>query len=250
MSFITAIYHHQYDHWILNHKVTFDGVTKTMFINSGVTEINVEIDLYSDWKEWVSLRDHTKFDFAMRNVGGDPLPGGQFLGGTFFLSNGWRILLDHGVNFTGNLYTDEGDSPFMVSNGVQLSTSTVSNLIDRIGVPTGTEIASDVRTELTVELANMDTTVSSRASQTSVDAVDILLNTVDGKVDIVTVDIGNILTMVDLINKFGKNRTKLDPTAFTLTIFDSDNTTILHVFDLKDENGIGTVSRIFERIPQ
>lgn len=117
--------------WELNQKVMFDGPTKTIVISPSVDVIDIGVDLYSAWKDWALLRDNLKFLQAMRSTGGDPLPGNLKLGATYFLVNGWRILLDHGVSFLGNMYTEEGDSPFIVADGVQLGSTTVSNLVDR-----------------------------------------------------------------------------------------------------------------------
>jgi hypothetical protein len=91
-------------------------------------------DFDSAWKDWKFLRDHLKFPSAMRSTGGDPLPGGDFLGGTFFLQNGWRILVKQGpdnISVVGNIYTEEGDAAFVTESGVQLLTARVSNLIDK-----------------------------------------------------------------------------------------------------------------------
>lgn len=119
------------DYWELRHKVTFDGENRLIYVNEGETQIDVEQDLYSDWKEWAYIRDNLKWISAMRTVGGDATPTG-FLGATFFLINGWRIVIQFGVNFTGNLYSDDYDSPFITETGVQLATQTVSNLIDKV----------------------------------------------------------------------------------------------------------------------
>lgn len=131
--------HHTYgnfwDLWLLYHKAIFDGVAKLIYIAPGVTEINVQVDLYSDWKEWALIYQNPQYLAAMRAVGGDPLPGGVVLGNTFFLINGWRIVLNHGVRFVGNLYTEEGDSPFITVDGVEIAISEVSNLVDRVDVP-------------------------------------------------------------------------------------------------------------------
>lgn len=119
------------DYWELRHKVTFDGENRLIYINEGETEIDVEQDLYSDWKEWASIRDNLKWVAAMRTVGGDATPTGA-LGATFFLINGWQIIIQFGVNFTGNLYSDDFPTPFVTESGVQLATQTVSNLIDKV----------------------------------------------------------------------------------------------------------------------
>ena len=56
--------------------------------------------------------------------------------------------------------------------------------------------------------------------------------------------------LLKLLVKFEENRTRIDPTAKTLTIFDDDGTTPLHVFDLKDASGSASVTEVCERDPQ
>lgn len=126
-----------WDEWNNPQKITFDGPNKLMLINYGVTELNVEVDFYSDWKEWSTLYDHGKFLPAMRSVGGDPTTGGRALGATFFLMNGWRVRTwngDHRLTVTGNLYTEEGEPPFIPVTGpyTTIIESNVSNLVDRL----------------------------------------------------------------------------------------------------------------------
>lgn len=120
-----------WDLWELGHKVTFDGLNKLITVAIDVTEIDIRIDLYSAWKEWTIVQSavNLKWAAAFRSTGGDPLPGDEFLGRTFFLINGWRIVLDHGINFVGNLFTEEGEPPFVTNNGVPFATSTVSTLV-------------------------------------------------------------------------------------------------------------------------
>ncbi len=60
----------------------------------------------------------------------------------------------------------------------------------------------------------------------------------------------NILAAVVEMLKYSKNRTYIDPIAYTLTIYEDDDTTVLRVFDLKDENGVASITSIFERLPQ
>jgi len=123
--------------WLNPQRVTFDGPNRLMLVNEGVMDIDVEVDLYSDWKEWVTVRDHGKFPPAMRTVGGDPTSGGRALGATFFLMNGWRVRTwegDHRLTVNGNLYTEEGEPPFVPVRGphTTIIESNVSNLVDRL----------------------------------------------------------------------------------------------------------------------
>ena len=65
-------------------KVIFSGESKHIIVKSGVTEIDVQVDLYSDWKEWVVESDNSKYLQAFRTFGGDPTITGQFAPRYFF----------------------------------------------------------------------------------------------------------------------------------------------------------------------
>jgi hypothetical protein len=130
-------------------KVSFDGPNRLMVVNPGTLELDVETDIYSDWKEWTLIGDNGKYLPAMRTVGGDPTTAGLALGATFFLINGWRIRSwegDHRLQVAGNLYTEEGDSPYIPVLGAYTVTieSRISNLIDGLSrineLPTVDEI--------------------------------------------------------------------------------------------------------------
>ncbi|KKM65867.1 hypothetical protein LCGC14_1486970 [marine sediment metagenome] len=117
-------------------KFTFDGVNKLFIADPGITEFDIQQDLYSDWKEELLLPGNLKYAQALRTVGGDPVTAERDLGDTYFLLNGWRIRpqeADHRLEAEGNLYTD----PFGFSAYVQVTgtfnvmvESTVSNLVD------------------------------------------------------------------------------------------------------------------------
>lgn len=123
-------------------KVTFDGINRLIIINFGETSIDVAIDIYGDWKEWVLQNDNSKYTVAISAIGGDPIGGGRFLGSTFFLENGWKIRPyegNHVLTITGNLYTRDGSSPFVPTLGTYnvLTSMQVSNLIDTISTSGG-----------------------------------------------------------------------------------------------------------------
>lgn len=134
------------DYWLLFLKVSFDGATKLITVNDNETVIDVKEDLYSAWKNWMGTRDNLKYINAMRTVGGDPTTAGEFLGATFFVTNGWRIVLTAGVTIEGNLFSDDFDTPFTTAEGVVIAYSKVSNLIDQVAPTTETltEVASSV----------------------------------------------------------------------------------------------------------
>jgi hypothetical protein len=155
------------------HRVTFDGPNKLILVNYGELLLDVIVDIYSDWKEWVAEDKNTQFDQAMFSVGGQPLPGGKTLGSTIFLINGWRMRTwegDHRLELVGNLFTDTGDPVFVPtigSHNIQISFSTSAEVQ---GVSTKEDIAIAVRAAMS-EIVNLDAPVSSRASQASVEAL-------------------------------------------------------------------------------
>lgn len=124
--------------------VTFDGPTKTMTVGSLGSEINVEKDLYSDWKHWVSESDNSKYLQAFRTFGGDPTSTGQYAPKYFFLLNGWTVNIDGNtvasVNVALNLYVDGGGNPFVLINNATVSNLRSDVAVVEVGVVTETNI--------------------------------------------------------------------------------------------------------------
>jgi len=93
---------------------TFDGENLLIILDSGVTTVNAEIDLYSDWKEWALTGDNVKYPPAFRTIGGDPLSTTINAGSYFFLQNqyGWRIRPpeeDISIEIIGNLVAEDSN---------------------------------------------------------------------------------------------------------------------------------------------
>lgn len=139
---MTGIYYGFWEYWELYHKVTFDGVNKLILINDGVTYLDVQTDIYSAWKEWVSLEENIKYLPPLLTVGGEPTISGQRLDVTYFLINGWKLKPYSGsydLNIVGNLYEVNGGSikvPADVIGGypnnisISLNTSVIVRQVD------------------------------------------------------------------------------------------------------------------------
>ncbi len=94
-------------------KVTFDGPNLLVIAKSGVTGLNVQTDIYADWKvETLSGvgDDLSKFQpLFVESFGGNDL-GGSLAAGRFYIFNntaGWRIRpdeVDHELDIIGNIY--------------------------------------------------------------------------------------------------------------------------------------------------
>lgn len=131
-----------------NQKVTFDGPNKLILVNYEETEIDVKQDIYSNWKEWFTIEDNSKYLSALTAIGGDPITASTFVGTTYFLENGWRLKPwqgDYVLTVLGNLYTREiGGNPVVPTSGVSVS-FTRSNLVDFISPAT---VIDDVNTKI------------------------------------------------------------------------------------------------------
>jgi hypothetical protein len=103
--------------WLEPQKVTFLPEDKLIKIHPGETQIDVQIDLYSAWKEWIRYYDNAKWVAAFTTFGGDPTGESQYAPRYFFLTNGWKVLAeDMAVVVQMNLYSDDGLSPFVINN--------------------------------------------------------------------------------------------------------------------------------------
>ena len=109
----------------------YDGDTLTITLDSGVTEIDVQDDIYEPWKDWMlESTVNRKYPAAFRSDGGSPLSSIINQGSYFFLNNtaGWRIKPpeeDITIYLTGNLAVEDTTLPAFIST---LGTYTASIL--------------------------------------------------------------------------------------------------------------------------
>jgi len=196
MSFFTYVrYGTQWD-WrpeqFPNQKVAFDAYGKIIYVNEGVTELDVKIDIYSAWKEWVSNSPEYPLPSwqkeAISAIGGEPLNDTLNVGSTFFLENGWRIQpfaskTPYILTVNGNIYTREtGGNPFLFAEGVSVNL-TRSNIVDQV-VATSTLRDQDI-TNIAANVWTRSTLINTGASTYGqlVKDIDSDLTVVDTKVD-------------------------------------------------------------------
>lgn len=94
--------------------------------------------------------------------------------------------------------------------------------VDVLAIPNNPLLTTDSR------LNNLDVTISSRASQTTVNV---------------------LATDITAIKKIETGRWKIDATAKTMTFYDEDGITPLYVYNLMDQSGNPTYINPFERVP-
>ena len=148
-----------WEYWELRHKVTFDGITRTITINDDEVNLDADIDIYSAWKEWVKYEDNSKFLPALTTIGGQPLPGDLLVGRYFFLINGWKLVpplnsAELGdIQINGNLFSDDGSDIFTTAGtSFQLIRQTVSNLTNISLVEVTGSMTLDPATVVTASL--------------------------------------------------------------------------------------------------
>jgi len=130
-----------WDDWEYQWKVTFDGESRTITINPGVTSLSVKEDIYSAWKQWVSLRQNGRFPAALRTIGGDPLGDGKFAGDLYFLQNNWQVIVNELVSVEGALFNDLPKPAYLVNPGGGVI-STVSNLVQTVETASSTPLTA------------------------------------------------------------------------------------------------------------
>jgi len=113
----------------------FDGQNKLIIMDNKENVLDVRI-MYYNWKNWLTNPDNLKYPLAIRYVGGDKIEK-NFLGITYFLTNGWKIRPyeeDHVLLIKGNIYSDDNEDIVVktLGNYNVLVKNKVSNLIDFI----------------------------------------------------------------------------------------------------------------------
>ncbi len=135
------------DEWALAEKVSFNGSTRRITVNAGVTALDIRSDVYSAWVRWVAREANARFRQAMRASGGDPIPGGE-TGVVFFLMNGWKLELDPNVvAVSGVLYSEDYGTAFWSAQDLPIYPATVSALVNSAvsvqNVVTGTALTAE-----------------------------------------------------------------------------------------------------------
>jgi hypothetical protein len=133
--------------WAQNKKVAFNGLARTITVNSDVTALNLQTDVWSRWVDWCALPGNDYHTLAMRRTGYDSIPGGRS-GLIYFLQNGWKLIIDmNKVRVTGVLYSDDFETAYWAADGQPIYPATVSALVNNSvsyqNVVTGTALTQE-----------------------------------------------------------------------------------------------------------
>jgi len=173
-------------------------------------------------------------------AGKDPLGGGVFVGITATLQNALVAFearpgptFELCRVFGGNLVAvdsvgAEVPTPFQSTAFVQVTyaASSSATLLDASGGLTQSQVRDAVWQ-------------ASKASYTTPGTMGAEQNSISTAVQ-----------LAQTLLKYQKNRTRVDQTAYTLTIYDDDNLTPIKVFDLRNFAGLPSLTEVAERIPQ
>lgn len=155
---------HSSDYWSpFAEKVIFDGVLKTITVTPETTELDIRADLYSAWVWWTSLRDNSKYLYAMRYSGIDPIGTGTYTGDIYFLKNNWKLILDlTKVRVSGVLYSEDYATAYYDANLNLQYPATVAALVNTVTV-TQNVVTGDISDVPTAEQNAVATWNNSKA---------------------------------------------------------------------------------------
>src|SRR5574343_432192 len=119
----------------------------------------------------------------------------------------------------------------------------------RIGAPTLASVSADIA-NLDSDIANLDADVANVDSDVATLTSNVA--NLDADVSAVASNVTSTLTIVQVLQKYEEGRWKIHTTggdAKRLVLYETDNTTPLLKFDLKDSTGGATFAEPFERLP-
>lgn len=77
----------------------------------------------------------------------------------------------------------------------------------------------------------------------------LMLSQISANTAAISISQSTLTSLINTVLKYERNRTRIDTTTATLTIYDDDCTTPLTVFNLKDHLGNPSVAEVCERSP-
>lgn len=75
------------------------------------------------------------------------------------------------------------------------------------------------------------------------------INQIRANTEQLALDVIDVTALLNLLLKYETNRTRIDTTAKTLTVYDDDCATVLRVFQLRDSFGNASTDQVCERLP-
>ena len=130
--------------------------------------------------------------------------------------------------------------------------NTIDTVVDSIQVDTNNietkvDTANANITNIDGDIATVDTKVTQLG--TDISNVDINVTNVQNTTNTINSKVTTIDNIVDQIKQINTGRWKIDRVTSVLTIYDTNGTTPLFQFDLKDDTGVANPDTVYERVP-
>jgi len=153
-------------YWEASHRVQFLGEERIILVPDTVGTLDIKSDVYSSWKEWLTVQGNARYPAALRTIGGDTTGPGQRAGDLYFCINGWRVAIDQSkTRVNGVLFSDDYDTPWIdyyenpvypatvasLVNTAETSVPVVTGDLDSLDVPTVAQIVAAVIAQLNNE---------------------------------------------------------------------------------------------------
>lgn len=243
-------------------KVTFDSENRLVVVTAapvaGVVTLDVQVDLYSDMKEDIrsSATLAANPPAFLPSMGGVPTATG-YTGSYYFLNNtdGWRILpydADHELYLVGNFQVINPDLPWWVARPGRtvLISREFSNLAAGVAVGGGAVWTSSEKGQIRDALGVDGSKIAASGGQlqtldgkadglvADVAAVQVTVDSVEGKVDAQSAELAIMQARVLLIKKVAINKMDLLPgDTDNLIVYDDDDVTPLLIGSCTDCDG-------------
>jgi len=119
------------DEWALNERVSFNGTSRLITVNAGVTDLDIRTHVWSALTRWLAA-GNDNYTKGMRRTGFDTIPGGV-TGDSYFMVNSWKLVIDiTKVKVTGVLWSDDYPSAYFTPDLVQVYPVQVSALVNTV----------------------------------------------------------------------------------------------------------------------
>ncbi len=205
----------------VNRKIRIDAENDYNIINGQRWYEFSVVELYSAWKRWVQAGEGAKFPPAFMVIGGQDIGGGIAVGSYIFMNTteGWvgvpPDVDDIIVKIEGNLYPDVAGNPVMEKHPQFTSTLmlSLSNMTEVVTITSGSGLSQEQDAKLTninMNTSDIPASVWEYLISSGYPAEDIL----------------------KLVKNDIKGRAVISVDDLHTTIYDTDNVTVSHEFDI------------------
>ncbi len=135
--------------------------------------------------------------------------------------------------------------PVKIRSDADTVITSVTSVSTKLGTPAGASVSADIAAVQTKLGTPTGASVSADIASVSSDVSSVTTDVADVKSD--TSLLPAAMPKIDVLYQIEVGRWKVQGTQ--LLIYDADNTTVLFAFNLKDDTGEASATKVFERVP-